>query len=87
MLVLAYRSLLPNTSLPIDQRWRTLELDPEVFQGIDLEAPNAVANCIRRINDREVSPHVEPIPHDSEVFLMSTDDVARWELELTVKKS
>lgn len=86
MLLVHYRSLPQGTDLPIDQRWRTFELDPTVFQGLDLTTPQGKAAAIRRINDGTI-PNVQPIPHGVILYATETDTADSWTLALTITKN
>lgn len=85
MLLLHYRTLLPEQSLPVDQRWRTVELDAEVFDGLDLSQAQGIAAAIRRVNEGKV-PNVEPFAPDAEIFLTDLDKADSWEMAMTVTK-
>lgn len=89
MLLLMYRTLPQDNWLPVDQRWRVIEVDPEPqagdgqgFGGLDLTSTQGVMAAIRRINDGKVN-HVDPIPHGAEVKFIDTDD-AEMTLNLTL---
>jgi hypothetical protein len=86
MLLIHYRSLPANVSLPIDQRWRTVELDPVEFPGLDFTTPQGLVAGIRRINDGLIA-NVEPFPHGSSVYLTNTDIADHWNLALTITKA
>jgi hypothetical protein len=89
MLLLHYRSLVApgdDRWMPVDQRWRTVELDPLVFDGLDLTTGQGVAAAIRRINDGVISG-LAPFPHGSVVYLMNTDTTDHWNLALTITKA
>lgn len=86
MLILAYRSLPPETSLPIDQRWRVIELDPTAFDGIDLTSSQAISSVIHRVNESKVQ-FVLPFPHDADVYLLDTETADHWSMTLSVEKS
>jgi hypothetical protein len=86
MLLLQYRTLPPEQSLPVDQRWRTIELDPDVFDGLDLTGSAGISAAIRRVNDGKVA-NVDPIPPGATVYLADTDDLDNWSLELSVTKA
>jgi hypothetical protein len=86
MLLLLCRTLPDNVSLPVDQRWRSVELDPEVFPGLDLTVSQGVAAAVRRVVDGQV-PNVAPFPHGADVQLVDTDRLDRWTVALTVTKA
>jgi hypothetical protein len=88
LLLLAYRSLPANQTLPADQRWRSIELEADVFGDLDLTTGQGVAAAIRRVNDRAVS-NVEPIPVGSQVYMIDTEmvEVPSWDLNLTVTQT
>jgi hypothetical protein len=86
MLLIHYRSLPSGTNLPVDQRWRTVELDPVEFSGLDLTTAQGLVAAIRRVNDGLI-PSVEPFPHGSSVYLTNTDTADHWNLALTITKA
>lgn len=86
MLILHYRTLPENTSLPIDQRWRTLELEGPDFDGLDLTQPQGVSAAIRRIMDGKV-PNVQGIPYGSVIYLTDTDKSPNWEISISINKA
>jgi hypothetical protein len=86
MLLVHYRSQPENTTLPVDQRWRTVEVDPAVFTGLDLTTPQGLVAAIRRINDNQI-PNVAPFPHGSVVYLTDTTTANNWTLALTITKN
>lgn len=86
MRLIHYRSVPEGAVLPVDQRWRTVELDPVEFDGLDLSTPQGVAAAIRRINDGKLA-NVEPFPHSTEVYLTNTDAADSWQLALTIQKN
>jgi hypothetical protein len=85
MVLLLYRSLPENQLLPVDQRWRTFEVDPEVFVDQDPDEPLSKA-AIQMINDRRV-PNVEPIPAGSTVYVYDTEaeDATAFHLQLSIR--
>lgn len=87
MLILAYRSLPPDTGLPTDQRWRTVELDEVDFAGLDLTAPQGISAAIRRVNEGKVA-NVLPFPHDATIYLLDTEaeSTDHWTMSLSVEK-
>lgn len=86
MLLIHYRSVPSGTTLPVDQRWRTVELDPVVFDGLDLTTAQGLVAAIRRVNDGLIA-NVEPFPHGSSVYLTDTDSANHWNLALTITKA
>jgi hypothetical protein len=82
MLLLAYRTLPPEQSLPVDQRWRTFEVDPGVFAPTGSDA----GDLITQINEGDI-PNVQPIPPGSIVYLVDTDTLESWALDLSVTKT
>ena len=86
MLLIHYRSLPAGANLPVDQRWRTVELDPVVFEGLDLTTAQGLVAAIRRVNDGLIE-NVEPFPHGSSVYLTDTDTANHWNLALTITKA
>lgn len=86
MLIMHYHSSPDGVTVPIDQRWRTVELDPAVFTGLDLTVPQGIAAAIRRINDGKI-PDIRPFPHGVSVYLTDTDTANHWDLALTITKA
>lgn len=86
MLLVHYRSQPDNTALPVDQRWRTVELDPATFPGLDLTTPQGLVAAIRRINDGLI-PNVAPFAHGTIVYLTDTTTATNWTLALTITKN
>lgn len=86
MLLVHYRSVAEAATLPIDQRWRTIELDSAIFAELDLTTAQGLVAAIRRINDGKV-PNVEPFPHGTSVYLTDTATAAHWDLALTITKA
>lgn len=84
MLLLHHRTLPDNQTLPVDQRWRTLELDSS-FNDLDLSTPQGIGAAIKRINEGQVS-NVEPFPYGSMIYLTDTDKQDHWSLKLSVTK-
>jgi hypothetical protein len=86
MLLVHYRTVPPEVTAPVDQRWRTIELDPQVFDSLDLATPQGVVAAIRRVNDGQVS-NVQPFPHGADVYLTDTERADSWKLALTIQKN
>lgn len=86
MLLVHYKSQIEGANLPVDQRWRTVELDPVVFDGLDLTVPQGIAAAIRRINDGKIA-NVAPFPHGTSVYLTDTATANHWDLALTITKA
>ena len=86
MLILHYRTLQEDTTLPIDQRWRTIELDDQEFAGVDLTQPAGVAAAIRRIMDNKI-PNVAPITYGSVIYLTDTEQSPHWEISVQIQKA
>lgn len=87
-MLLVHYSVVPagGSIQAIDQRWRTIEIDPAVFTGLDLATPQGKAAAIRRINDGQI-PNVQPIPHGVVLFGTETSTADSWTLALTITKN
>lgn len=86
MLLLLYRSLLPDNFLPNDQRWRVIELDEPLIAGLDTESDTFESAAIKRVNEGRAQ-FVDPIPFDSDVHVVDTDTLDTWSLKLKVEKA
>jgi hypothetical protein len=86
MLLINYRTITQEQTLPIDQRWRTLELATEDFPGLDLTQPAGISAAIRRIAERKI-PNVEAIPYGASIYLTNTDTTDHWDIGLQIQKA
>jgi hypothetical protein len=86
VLILLYRTLPPEQHLPQDQRWRVIEIDPHLSEGLDSNAPTFESSVIRRVNEGRAE-YVNPIPFGADVHIADTDTLSKWTLELRVEKA